>query len=279
MVSEMSPVLPTGSGSPSFEDEGEPVYIRRNDHVATLVLNWPAKLNAINAYMWRRLHLVISALSEENSLRCILVKSSSAKAFSPGCDIHEFEELRFNKEQGRQYGRLIHETLSAFQNCPVPLVAEIDGICVGAGLEIASTCDFRICSERSRFGAPIKNLGLVIAYPELEPLLQLAGKDVVLEMLLEGRIFSATEAYEKRLVTCVVPAERLPAKVNDTVSGIVTGAPLVARWHKKFVKRLINTASLAPAEYDECFDCFDTEDFRSSRQAFLNRTSSRFRGK
>ncbi|EEO26926.1 enoyl-CoA hydratase/isomerase family protein [Oxalobacter paraformigenes] len=275
----MSAIFPTSSGSPSFEDEGEPVYIQRNDHVATLVLNRPAKLNAISAYMWKRLHLAISALSKEDSLRCILVKSSSAKAFSPGCDIHEFEELRSNKEQGRQYGRLMHETLAAFQNCPIPLVAEIDGICVGAGLEIASTCDFRICSEKSRFGAPIKNLGLVMAYPELEPLLQLAGKDVVLEMLLEGRIFNAAEAYEKNLVTCVVPTERLSVKVNDTISGIVTGAPLVARWHKKFVKRLITPSAVTPAEYDECFDCFDTEDFRSGCQAFLNRTPPRFRGK
>lgn len=273
----MSDILSTGS--PSLENDREPVYIRHNEHVATIMLNRPEKLNAITAYMWERLYLAISTLSENNSLRCILVKSSSAKAFSPGCDIHEFGQVRSSKEQGRQYGRLMHKTLSAFQNCPVPLVAEIDGICVGAGLEIASTCDFRICSERSRFGAPIKNLGLVMAYPELEPLLQLAGKDVVLEMLLEGKIFSATEAYEKRLVTCVVPAEQLSGKANNTVSSIVAGAPLVARWHKKFVKQLVNTRSVTPAEYDECFDCFETEDFRNGCQAFLNRTPPRFSGK
>lgn len=132
----------------------------------------------------------------------------------------------------------MHDTLTALCNCPIPLVASIEGICVGAGLEIASTCDFRICNESARFGVPIKNPGLVIAYPELEPLIELAGKDVVMEILLEGRIFNPVEAKERRLVTRVVPDREFEESVNDTVRRIVSGAPLATRWHKRFIRKL-----------------------------------------
>ncbi len=102
---------------------------------------------------------------------------------------------------------------SALAACRHPLVAQIHGICVGGGLEIAALCDLRICGESSRFGAPIKNLGLVMAYPEMAPLVRLAGPDVALEILLEGRIFGAAEAKEKRLVTRVVPDAEVAAEV------------------------------------------------------------------
>ena len=95
-------------------------------------------------------------------MRCIVLRSTSPKAFSPGCDIHEFSVCRANKAQAREYGELMHRTLEAFENCPVPVIAEIRGLCVGAGLELAAVCDIRLCCESSRFGAPIKNLGLVI---------------------------------------------------------------------------------------------------------------------
>src|SRR5258706_15149492 len=96
-------------------------------------------------------------------------------------------------------------TATALRACGHPPVAKIHGIWVGGGHEIAALCDIRICGESSRFGAPIKNLGLVMAYPEMGPLVRLAGPDVALEILLEGRIFGAAEAKEKRLVTRVVP--------------------------------------------------------------------------
>lgn len=275
----MSTIL-SSTGSHTLQNDREPVYFVHQGHAATIVLNRPEKLNAITLSMWKRLHQVITTLSGDDSLRCIVIRSSCAKAFSPGCDIDEFAQCRSNKSQAQAYGRLMHDTLNAFWHCPIPVVAEIRGICVGAGLEIASTCDFRIASETCRLGAPIKNLRLVMAYPELEPLLQLTGKDILQEMLLEGKIFHADEAYEKHLVTRIVPDHRLADAVAETVSNIVSGAPLAARWHKKFIRRL--TAGISPVtleEYDECFDCFDTEDFRIGYQSFLRRIPPDFKGK
>src|SRR6185437_16808225 len=106
----------------------------------------------------------------------------------------------------------MHATAQALDACPVPLVAQIHGICVGGGLEIVAICDLRICGVSSRFGAPIKNLGLVMAYAEMAPLVRLAGPSVALEILLEGRIFDAAEAKEKGLVTRVVPDDQVGAE-------------------------------------------------------------------
>ena len=161
-------------------------------------------------------------------------------------------------------------------NCRHPLVAQIHGICVGGGLEIAALADLRICGESSRFGAPIKNLGLVMAYAEMAPLVRLVGAAVALEILLEGRIFDAAEAKEKGLVTRVVPDDQVAAEARAAAQRIADGAPLVARWHKKFARRLAERTPLTAEEHDECFDCFDTEDFRIGYAAFLAKQKPNF---
>ncbi|MBK4736657.1 enoyl-CoA hydratase/isomerase family protein [Noviherbaspirillum pedocola] len=255
------------------------ILVERDGHIVTVTLNRPHKLNAFTKPMWRELGETISTLSADDEVRCIIVRGAGEKAFSPGNDISEFETERSNKAQAVEYGHIMHATAAAFTNCRHPIVAQIHGICVGGGLEIASLCDIRICGESSRFGAPIKNLGLVMAYPEMAPLARLAGPDVALEILLEGRIFDAAEAFTKRLVTRVVPDDQVATEARATATRIAEGAPLVARWHKKFARRLADATPISPAEYDECFDCFDTEDFRIGYAAFLAKQKPGFIGK
>jgi enoyl-CoA hydratase len=255
------------------------IQTERDGAIATVVLNRPDKLNALTKEMWRGLGRAIDALSADDTVRCIIVRGAGEKAFSPGNDIAEFSRERSSKTQAREYGHLMHTTARALAHCRHPLVAEIHGICVGGGLEIAALCDLRICGESSRFGAPIKNLGLVMSYPEIVPLVRLVGSDVALEILLEGRIFDAAEAREKRLVTRVVPDDRVAEEARATAARIAEGAPLVARWHKKFVRRLADSDPVSPQEYDECFDCFDSEDFRIGYAAFLAKQKPAFTGR
>lgn len=270
---------PSTTGSFPLDDRNEPVYLARDGHTAAIVLNRPEKLNAITRHMWMCLHEAITILSADTSLRCIVLRSTSPTAFSPGCDIHEFSTCRASKRQAREYGELMHRTLEAFVHCPVPVIAEIRGLCIGAGLELASVCDIRLCGESARFGAPVKNLGLVMAYPELKPLLMLTSPDVLMEILLEGRIFNAREALDRHLVTRVIPDEQLAEAVRQSVSDIATGAPLAARWHKRFIRRLADPSPVTPQEYDECFDCFDTMDYEKGYRAFVNRSHPDFDGK
>lgn len=256
-----------------------PILEQREGAIATVVLNRPAKLNALTKAMWQQLGETIARLSADDSVRCIVLRGAGEKAFSPGNDIAEFETERANKSQAREYGQIMHTTARALEQCRHPLVAQIHGLCVGGGLEIAALCDLRICGQGSRFGAPIKNLGLVMAYPEMQPLVRLVGAAVALEILLEGRIFDAAEAKDKGLVTRVVADDQVAAEARAAAERIAEGAPLVARWHKKFARRLLDPRPLTEAEMDECFDCFDTEDFRIGYRAFLAKEKPRFVGR
>ncbi len=255
------------------------ILVERDGAIATVVLNRPEKLNALTRPMWRRLGDVFLELGADGQLRCIVIRGAGTKAFAPGNDISEFATERSNVEQAREYGNDMRRTIEAIDRCPVPVVAQIHGICVGGGLEIAGLADIRICGESSRFGVPINKLGLVMAYAEIGSLVALAGEATALEILLEGRVFDAREAFDKGLVTRVVPDAEVEAEARATAQRIADGAPLVARWHKKFARRLRDPKPLTADEYDEGFACFGTEDFRIGYRAFLAKTRPVFKGK
>src|SRR5207237_3247002 len=175
------------------------ILVQRDGAIATVVLNRPEKLNALTRPMWKRLGSVFEELAADESLRCTVIRGAGVKAFAPGNDISEFATERSNVEQARAYGEDMRRTIEAIGNCRHPVVAQIHGICVGGGLEIAGLADMRICGESSKFGVPINKLGLVMAYAEIGSLIALAGEANALEILLEGRVFDAREAKEKGL--------------------------------------------------------------------------------
>jgi enoyl-CoA hydratase/carnithine racemase len=255
------------------------ILVQRDGDVATVVLNRPEKLNALTKPMWQRLGDAFLDLGADDSVRCILIRGAGEKAFAPGNDIGEFENERSNVEQARAYGKVMTRTIEAIGHCRHPVVAQIHGICVGGGLEIAGLADIRICGQSSRFGVPINKLGLVMAYSEIGALISLAGEAVALEILLEGRVFDAAEAKDKGLVTRVVPDDQVEAEAKATARRIADGAPLVARWHKKFARRLRDARPLSAEELDEGFACYGTEDFKIGRMAFLAKEKPRFEGR
>src|SRR5690606_23797761 len=255
------------------------VHVQRDGGIVTVVLNRPEKLNAFTIDGWRLLGDTFLELNEDESVRCIILRGAGEKSFSPGNDISEFETSRSNKQQAIAYGAVMRRTIEALAGCRHPIVAQIHGLCVGGGLEIASLADLRICGRSSRFGVPIKNLGLVMSYSELSPLVRLVGASVATQVLLEGTIFDADEALRLGVVTRVVADDQVAAEAEATARRIADGAPLVARWHKKFIRNLVNGKALTEADRDEAFDCFDTEDFRTGYQAFLAKEKPQFNGR
>ncbi len=246
--------------------------------VATVILNRPEKLNALNKEMWQCLGEVFVELDQDESLRCIVFRGAGDKAVGPGADISEFATMRNNSEQATEYGGLMHRSMGAIRDCRHPVVARIRGLCVGGALELALMCDMRICGEGSKFGVPINKLGLVMAYPEVEALVGLVGPSVALEILYEARVFDAAEAKDKGLVNRVVPDEEVDAAVASTVEKICAGAPLVNRWHKKFVYKVANGEPLTPEDHAEGFACFDTQDYQEGVMAFLAKDKPDFKG-
>lgn len=256
------------------------VLVRRDGAIATVVLNRPEKLNALNKAMWARLAEVMAEIDADDGVRCVVLRGAGDKAMGPGADISEFETARANSEQAAEYGGLMHSSMHAIRDCRHPVIAMIKGLCVGGALELACMCDMRICGEGSRFGVPINRLGLVMAYPEVEALVGLVGRSIALEILYEARVFDAAEAKDKGLVNRVVSDEKVEEEAYATARRIAEGAPLVNRWHKKFVDRVLaGGPPLTDAEKAEGFACFDTEDFNIGYRAFLAKQKPEFEGR
>lgn len=255
------------------------VLVARDGPIATVTLNRPDRLNALDKAMWMQLGAVMRELDADQSLCCIVLRGAGDKAFAAGADISEFHSERANSRQAKKYGEDIAASMRALAECRHPIVALIQGACVGGGLLVASQCDLRICNESARFGVPVKNLGLTEAYDELQAMMRVVGRAASLEILLEGRIWGAREAYEKGLVCRVVPDAGVVEEAYATARRIADGAPLVARWHKKFVRRLADPRPLTPEEHEESYACFDTEDFRAGVAAFLAKKKPEFSGR
>jgi enoyl-CoA hydratase/carnithine racemase len=255
------------------------IVVRRDNAIVTVTLNRPDKLNALNLPAWRRLGELMRELGADTSVRCIVIRGAGEKAFAAGADISEFENERATSAQAEAYDKFVNIATSGIIDCPHPIVAMIHGACAGGGLELAAMCDLRICGTSSRFGVPINRLGLTIAYPELKGLLALVGRAVALEILLEGRIMGAAEAYAKGLVTRVVADDKVEEESYAAARRIADGAPLVNRWHKRFIRRLESGEALTRADTLENYACYDTEDFRTGVAAFLAKKKPEFKGR
>ena len=182
------------------------ILVTRDGPAATVSLSNPGKRNALTVTMWRELAAVMAQLSADDALRCVVLRGAGSEAFAAGADIAEFATVRNTAEQGKVYHReLVYGALRAVGECRHPTVAMIHGACAGGGLELACQCDLRIAGHGARFGVPINRLGFAIAYDELAALLPLVGRAAALEILVEGRMWSAEEAQAKGLLTRLVP--------------------------------------------------------------------------
>ncbi len=247
--------------------------------IATLTLDNPGKLNAINLGMWQQIAAILQEISDDPSVRCLVIRGAGKDAFAAGGDLEEFVTGRATLEQALHYHGQVAAALNAIADCPHPTVALINGACIGGGLEIAGVCDLRIAGESARFGAPINRLGFSMYPGEMEGLLKLAGPAVMKEILLEGRILTATEAYEKGLVTRIVPDAQVEDEAYATARRICNGAPLVAGWHKQWIRRLMSGRPLNDEEKAASFAFLETEDYKEGLAAFLEKRKPVFKAR
>lgn len=255
------------------------IQVERTGQRATVWIDNVAKRNALDQSMWIAVGDAFTQLGQDCDLRCIVLRGAGTEAFGSGADIEEFATIRADPRQARAFARHTHRAFHAVRDCPVPVLAAIRGACVGGGLELASFCDMRICTPDSRFGVPVGRLGAVLAYPELAGLVRLVGPSGALEVLLEGRVVGAAEAQAKGMVNRVVDAGAFDAEIEAAVQRICAGAPLSARWHKKFIARLRSGKPLSEAELEEGYACFETEDYVIGYRSFLSKETPNFVGR
>lgn len=238
--------------------------------IALVTLSHPGRLNAISVSMWQSLASVFAQLSANAELRCVVLRGEGGH-FAAGADISEFPTQRADLAGVMNYHmRVLAPALEAIAACTHPVIAQIEGVCVGGGLEIASQCDLRIAGVSSRFGVPINRLGFPMAPDEMRGLLALAGRAATLEILLEGRVFGATEAMSKGLLTRVLPDADVADDVMRLARRLAKAAPMAARINKQTVARLCPQAQpLTESELLSFFKYAESRDHREGVRAFL----------
>jgi enoyl-CoA hydratase len=246
--------------------------------IAFVTISNPGKLNALNMEMWNHLGQHFTDLNKNEELRCIIVRGADHH-FAAGADVQEFATVRNTLADGMRYhNQTIAASLKSIGDCMHPVVAAIEGVCVGGGLAIAISCDIRIAAPNSRFGLPINKLGFPLAPKELHTLLSLTGKAIASEMLLEGRILNAIEAKQKGLVQRLT--DDVPNEALETAKRIALGAPLAARINKKFINRLSFVPErLTDDEQLEAFSYLETNDYQEGVLGFLSKQIPVFTGK
>ena len=252
--------------------------ITRTGPVAVVSFNRPDQRNAFNLSMWQGLQATMQALSAEDDLRCVILRGEGA-AFSAGADIKAFEQERGNAEVEEVYARVFNTSMQSIRRCRHPVIAAISGFCLGGGAGIATMCDFRVGGEGISFGITARKLSLWYSYEEMDPIIQLAGTGVATEIFIEGRIFNGREAYEKGLLSRVVPDDAVDAEAMALAQRIAEGAPLSARFHKAAIQKLRGELPITAEESRAVSDFALTEDFQNAFRAFKEKRKPVWNGR
>ena len=251
--------------------------------IAVVTLSHRAKFNAMSRAMWRELKDVFTRIQAGTHWRCVLLRGAGAH-FCAGGDIAEYPDFRFDVAQLRAF----HEDevwggLQAVLNCDVPIVAAIEGNCMGAGVEIASACDIRVAADDAKFGAPIAKLGFPMAPREAQLVARVAGEATARELLLEAAVLGAPEMKARGFLHRIESPEHLQAHALERARRIATLAPQAARLNKQTL-RALNQAS-APVDTEQtaidnivksAYDYADSAEHREGIEAFLSKRPARF---
>lgn len=246
--------------------------------LARVTLANPGKHNAIDIAMWRALRAIferLQALPADEAPRVVVVSGAGGQ-FASGGDIVEFVDFRFDEARLHDFHEnIVAPALGAMLACDIPLIAQIEGACIGGGLEIAACCDIRIAAEGSRFGAPIAKLGFPMAPGELKLLSGVAPAPVLREMLLEARLFDAARALQCGLVHAVAPVLDLAALVAERAAQIEMLSPQAARINKRTLRQIAAGGPSGP-ERRAHFAYADSAEHREGVQAFVQKRAPRF---
>ena len=260
----------------------EAIKIHIDGPVATITINRPERLNAIDLPAWKALADAATNLAAYPAVRCVVLRGAGHRAFSSGADIKDFEAHRYDSRSAAEYAEVFEDALLKIEEMPQPTISMIQGVCVGGGLELAAATDIRIAAEGSRFGVPVAKIGIVAGWNELRRMIAVAGQAGVSYLVLSGRIIGHDEALRIGLVTAVVSPEDLESEVYGLAKEIAAGAPISHADHKTMIRRIAaepGIETLTAQERALQFRVFDTDDFNEGRRAFVAKRAPAFKGR
>ena len=256
----------------------ETLLVERRDRVAIVTINRPEKRNALNIKTREEGAALLEELRSDDSVRVVVITGAGDKAFIAGADIAEFAGRTASMQRDVMTGRSLFTAIDSF---PKPVIAMINGYCLGGGCELALACDIRIASENASFGQPEMNLGIIPGGGGTQRLTRLVGEGKAMELILTGEIIDARTAFSIGLVNHVVPPDQLEAKTMEIASRIADKGPIALRLAKEAVK-LASRSNLDEGlrrEVDLFALCFATEDKDEGVQAFLEKRKPEFKGR
>ena len=246
--------------------------------MATVTINRPEKLNALNRDTIEELHQVFNSLEKDEDIRVVILTGSGQKAFVAGADIAEFAD--FSVKEGRRLSAEGQEKLFNFiENFHKPVIAAVNGFALGGGLELAMSCHFRIASHNARLGLPEVSLGVIPGYGGTQRLPQLVGKGRAFEMIMTGGMIDVDQAFESGLVNHVTSVEELLQYCKKIAAKIAANSPVAIAYAIKAVNAGFNKDEDGFATEIKAFGaCFGTDDFEEGTTAFLEKRKAEFPG-
>lgn len=246
--------------------------------IARVTLSHPGKLNAMSRAMWLELREVFERIQQNAALRCVILAGEGGN-FCAGGDISEYAVFRFEEASLRQFhDELVWGGLQAVLDCDVPIVAQIEGACMGAGLEIASCCDLRLAGASARFGAPIAKLGFPMAPREMALVMCAAGELSAREMLLAATVLDAPTVAQRGFLNRVLPDDEVADEAAAMAHRVTRLAPQAARLNKQSFRALahIQRAQAATDLIANAYNYAASAEHREGVMAFVEKRPPQF---
>ena len=251
------------------------------DGIGWITFNNPERRNAISLEMWEGLGVILESYQNDDDVRVVVMKGAGDKAFVSGADISEFDTKRGNAEQKKQYGEISANANRWLGRLDKPLIAMIQGFCIGGGLATALSADVRFATPGSTFGIPAAKLGLGYDYGGLKALCNLVGPSRAKDIMFSARFLEVEEALRIGLINFIVPIEDLQQEVKNYAKMIAENAPMTVKAAKAAVNEAMKDAANRDLESINKMvnACFDSEDYREGRKAFKEKRKPEFLGR
>ncbi len=257
----------------------ERIIARKDGAIGWLIFNNPERRNAVSLDMWQAIPEVLGDFGADDAIRVVVLAGAGDKAFVSGADISQFEKQRSTAETVAHYDEIGEKAQTALKNFDKPVIAMIRGYCIGGGLNIANLCDLRIAADDARFGIPAAKMGLGYRASSMKNLVDVVGKAAALEIMITARQFSADEARHMGLVHKVVPVAALEKATREYCDMIAANAPLTMRSAKRIIREVARNDYDAAACSAWVKECFDSDDYREGRRAFMEKRKPVFKGR
>ena len=256
----------------------ENVQLTVADGIATLVINRPKQLNALNKQTLSEINEAFESMRENDAVKVVVMTGSGEKAFVAGADIKEFAD--FSGVEGSELAKTGHLTVfNVIEEFSKPVIAAINGFALGGGLELAMAAHVRIASDNARMGLPETSLGVIPVYGGTQRLPQLIGKGRALEMIFSAKMIDASTALNYGLVNAVVPQEALRATAEKMAQDFMKNSIVAMGYAIEAVNAgMLEGAIGYDVEVQAFGDCFETADFKEGTAAFLEKRKPQFPG-